>query len=197
MIVHGSVTQYNLTRLHPGSLYSVELIAIRGEHRPSISTKFKTGTSVFFWQHRHGLSFSHGPPSIHTFRHPEVPLPHRLYTGVAERHPHFRRGGDLPSGEARNADDGLLRHGDRWRRLDCKVPSLRVTFVPKVDYGVFIVSKLSIRLWVCFLWRSSRGEKMVQRISTEAGRTTWKDLEIWVESSGSVRKNNCNYNHKN
>uniref|UniRef100_A0A3B3BZE9 Tenascin-X-like n=1 Tax=Oryzias melastigma TaxID=30732 RepID=A0A3B3BZE9_ORYME len=47
VIVHGSVTQYNLTRLHPGALYSVELIAIRGEHRPSISTKFKTGTLRF------------------------------------------------------------------------------------------------------------------------------------------------------
>uniref|UniRef100_A0A3P9JPV7 Tenascin XB n=1 Tax=Oryzias latipes TaxID=8090 RepID=A0A3P9JPV7_ORYLA len=43
VIVDAAVTQYNLTRLHPGSLYSVQLIAIRGQHRPSISTTFTTG----------------------------------------------------------------------------------------------------------------------------------------------------------
>uniref|UniRef100_A0A3P9IG19 Tenascin XB n=1 Tax=Oryzias latipes TaxID=8090 RepID=A0A3P9IG19_ORYLA len=37
------IPSYNLTRLHPGSLYSVQLIAIRGQHRPSISTTFTTG----------------------------------------------------------------------------------------------------------------------------------------------------------
>lgn len=51
-------------------------------------------------------------------RHPEVPLPLRLLSGAAERRQDVRRGGGFPSGESREAGDGLLRHGDGRRRLD-------------------------------------------------------------------------------
>ncbi|XP_061597417.1 tenascin-X isoform X2 [Cololabis saira] len=45
--VDGTVTQYNLTRLHPGSLYTVQLRSSGGEDVSTISTEFTTGTLRF------------------------------------------------------------------------------------------------------------------------------------------------------
>lgn len=66
-------------------------------------------------------------------RHLEVPLPHRLLSGAAERRQEVRRGGGVPSGEAGDPHHGLLRHGDRRRRLDgtgCRRPLLQVLEMP-------------------------------------------------------------------
>lgn len=46
VIVDGSLTQYNLTRLHPGSTYTLQLRAEGGgQYTSAISTEFTTGTS--------------------------------------------------------------------------------------------------------------------------------------------------------
>lgn len=46
VIVDGSLTQYNLTRLHPGSTYTLQLQAEGGgQYTSAISTEFTTGTS--------------------------------------------------------------------------------------------------------------------------------------------------------
>ncbi|XP_072226871.1 tenascin-like [Leuresthes tenuis] len=49
VIVDGTITQYNLTKLHPGSLYTVQLQAGGGGARytSTISTEFTTGTLRF------------------------------------------------------------------------------------------------------------------------------------------------------
>uniref|UniRef100_A0A3Q1IEG1 Tenascin XB n=1 Tax=Anabas testudineus TaxID=64144 RepID=A0A3Q1IEG1_ANATE len=48
VIVDASVTEYNLTRLHPGSKYKVQLQAERGgRYTSAISTEFNTGTLRF------------------------------------------------------------------------------------------------------------------------------------------------------
>ncbi|XP_025757807.1 tenascin isoform X2 [Oreochromis niloticus] len=45
VIVDGSLTQYNLTRLHPGSTYTLQLQAEEGgQYTSAISTEFTTGT---------------------------------------------------------------------------------------------------------------------------------------------------------
>ncbi|KAM6899365.1 tenascin-like [Xenentodon cancila] len=45
--VDATVTQHNLTRLHPGSLYTVKLKSDGGEYVSTISTEFTTGTLRF------------------------------------------------------------------------------------------------------------------------------------------------------
>lgn len=60
------------------------------------------------------LSSSH----FYFLRQSEVPLPHRLLSGAAERHQDVGQGGDFPSGETWDTTNGLLWHGDRRWRLD-------------------------------------------------------------------------------
>ena len=120
-----SVRELNLTRLHPGSKYTVQLQAeAGGRFTSSVSTEFTTGTKLLllvFLVVIKSRQTTHDPfpsSSLLFFRRPEVPLPHRLLSGAAERHRGVRRGGDLPSGEPGSVHDGLLRHGDGRRRLD-------------------------------------------------------------------------------
>ncbi|KAM4549945.1 uncharacterized protein tnxbb isoform 1-T1 [Fundulus diaphanus] len=47
IIVNPNLTQYKLTRLHPGSQYTVELRSIRGGQKTNINTEFTTGTLRF------------------------------------------------------------------------------------------------------------------------------------------------------
>lgn len=121
VIVDPNVTQYKLTRLHPGSLYNVNLQTLRGARRTGNTfTTFTTGT-LFYFKHVYKIIKKFITLSSVFFfllRKSAVPLPHWLFSGAAEWHPDFRSGGDLPWRETGKVDDGLLRHGDGWRRLD-------------------------------------------------------------------------------
>ncbi len=124
-------------------------------------------------------------------RHPKIPLPHWLLTGAAEWHQDVRRGWDFPSWEARNAHDGLLRHGDGWRRLDgtktsvkCSSAYMKVSLCETVCVCVCVCVCPCVSVCVCsgLPEEERRLSELLQRLEGLHQRiweSEWRVLARW------------------